>query len=61
MFYINTEDSKEAFKRLCNSVYFVDKTGIISVLVPYIGTEQNYFCITRPHCKSLSRTSCALL
>ena len=48
MFYINTEGSKEAFQKLLNSVYFVDKTGLISALVPCIGTEQTYFCITRP-------------
>ncbi len=48
MFYINTQSSKTAFQKLLNSQYFVDKTGLISALVPFIGTEQTYFCITRP-------------
>ena len=48
MFYLNTEDSKEAFQKLLNSFYFVDKTALISAIVPYIGSEQTYFCITRP-------------
>ena len=48
MFYINTEDSKEEFKELKRAVYFVDKTGIISAVVPYIGVPEKYICITRP-------------
>ena len=48
MFYINAQSSKTAFQKLTRSTYFVDKTGFISSLVPYIGTEQTYFCITRP-------------
>ena len=48
MKYLNPESSKTALQKLLNSVYFVDKTGLISALVPYIGTEQTYFCLTRP-------------
>ena len=48
MLYINEEDSKTAFEKLRRSTYFVDKTEIISTIVPYIGTEQTYICITRP-------------
>ena len=48
MFFINAQSSKTAFQKLTRSTYFVDKTGLISSLVPFIGTEQTYFCITRP-------------
>ena len=48
MFYVNTENSKEEFIELKRDIYFVDKTGIISAVVPYIGVPRKYICITRP-------------
>ncbi len=48
MLYINAQSSKKEFEGLRRSTYFVDKTGLISALVPYIGTAEAYVCITRP-------------
>ena len=48
MRYINPKDSKELFEKLLSSPYFVDKSDFIGELVPFIGTEQCFICITRP-------------
>ena len=48
MFYLNTEDSKEEFTELKRDIYFVDKTGLISAVVPSICVPRKYICITRP-------------
>ncbi len=48
MLYINEIFSKKEFCGLRYDDYFVDKTGIISAVVPRIGTPRRYICITRP-------------
>ncbi len=48
MLYINEIFSKKEFRALRYDDYFVDKTGIISAVVPRIGTPRRYICITRP-------------
>ena len=48
MRYINPIDSKELFEKLLRSPYFVDKSDFIGKIVPFIGTEQSFICITRP-------------
>lgn len=46
--YINTDDSKKEFAELKRDIYFVDKTGLISALIPSIGVPCKHICITRP-------------
>lgn len=48
MRYLNSERTKRAFGYLLNSPYVVDKTGIVSTLVPFIGVENRFVCVTRP-------------
>ena len=46
--YLNTKRPLENFKELYDDNYFVDKTGIISILSEKISTKGKYVCITRP-------------
>ena len=38
----------EAFKSVASDTYFVDKSDIIDELIPAIGRERRFVCITRP-------------
>lgn len=46
--YLNTMRPLENYKKLFNTEYFVDKSGIIAELNKRINTTDGYVCITRP-------------
>ena len=46
--YLNTSTSFILYKQLMNSEYFVDKSGIISMINKRIQTVTKYICITKP-------------
>ena len=46
--YLNSKAPFENYRSIASDPYFVDKTALISELVPAIGKEQRFFCITRP-------------
>ena len=46
--YINSDASLVGYQRIAGSPYFVDKTGMASAVVPFIGSDGGYICITRP-------------
>ena len=46
--FLNSIIPYEAYRRIANSRYFVDKTALLSELVPALDLEERYFCITRP-------------
>ncbi len=48
MRYLNPKQPRQALQFLLNSPYVVDKTGILSVLVPFINVENRFVCVTRP-------------
>ena len=44
-------DSKvpfEAYKSVVSGRYFVDKSKLLEELFPALGTEERFYCITRP-------------
>ena len=46
--YLNSRMPFEAFKAVAAGKYFVDKSEILQELIPSMGTEERFFCITRP-------------
>lgn len=46
--YLNSKSPTLNYAKVCSSPYFVDKTELISKLIPMIDAENNYLCITRP-------------
>ena len=46
--YLNSRTPFESYKATIAGVYFVDKTSLISELLPAFSTEDRYYCITRP-------------
>lgn len=48
--YLNPYRNRQAFEDLLRSPYVVDKTGIVSALVPFIGVENRFVCVARPRC-----------
>ena len=46
--YLNSSEALTAFAEVYKSPYFVDKSEIISEIIPRIGTTEKYICITRP-------------
>ncbi len=46
--FLNTAAPYEKYKIAMSDKYFVDKTKLISELIPDLGIEQRYICITRP-------------
>ena len=46
--YLNNTSSYEAYRKVKNSPYFVDKTHILTKIIPIIETSENCLCITRP-------------
>lgn len=46
--YLNNTSSYEAYRKVKNSTYFVDKTHILTKIIPRIETSENCLCITRP-------------
>ena len=46
--YLNNTSSYEAYRKVKNSPYFVDKSHILTKIIPRIETSENCLCITRP-------------
>ena len=46
--YLNNTSSYGAYRKVKNSPYFVDKTHILTKIIPRIETSENWLCITRP-------------
>lgn len=46
--YLNNIDSLIAYTKVYKSPYFVDKSVLLTELIPRIGTTENYICLTRP-------------
>lgn len=46
--YLNPISVYDAYSREVNSPYFVDKSLLLTELIPRIETNTNYICITRP-------------
>lgn len=46
--YLNSRMPFEAFKAVSAGKYFVDKSEILQEIIPSMGTEERFFCITRP-------------
>ena len=45
---MNNTSSYEAYRKVKNSPYFVDKSHILTKIIPRIETSENCLCITRP-------------
>ncbi len=46
--FLNSVAPYEKYKAVMSDQYFVDKTALLNELIPALGTEQRYICITRP-------------
>lgn len=46
--YLNSIAPYAKYKALSSSAYFVDKTALLDELIPVLGEEPQYICITRP-------------
>ncbi len=46
--FLNSKVPFEMFKSMALDPYFVDKSWLISELIPSLGREKRFFCITRP-------------
>lgn len=46
--YLNSRRSYTLYQNIANSNYFVDKTKILTELIPLMNTAANCICITRP-------------
>jgi hypothetical protein len=46
--YLNSAAPYAAYKKVFNSPYFVDKSLMLSEIIPRINTTEQYVCITRP-------------
>ena len=46
--FLNTVVPFNTYQATASGTYFVDKTPLIDELLPAIGTEERFFCITRP-------------
>lgn len=46
--FLNTIEPYEKYKVVVEDTYFVDKTALLEELIPALGKENRFFCITRP-------------
>ena len=46
--FLNSRIPFEAYKATVAGKYFIDKTELIKELIPAIGTDERFLCITRP-------------
>ncbi len=46
--YLNSIVPFNAYQTTASGMYFVDKSSLLDELLPAIGTEERFFCITRP-------------
>lgn len=47
-FFLNSAAPYEKYKSVVTDTYFVDKTSLLEELIPSLGKEKRFFCITRP-------------
>lgn len=52
--FLNSKMPYEAYRKTTSGQYFVDKSAMLRELMPVIGTEERYICITRPRRFGLS-------
>lgn len=46
--FLNSKTPFEAYKIVASGNYFVDKSKLLEELIPELGTEERFYCITRP-------------
>lgn len=46
--FLNSRAPYEAYRRVAAEKYFVDKTELLTELIPALGAAERFFCITRP-------------
>ncbi len=46
--YLDSRNPYESYKAAATGTYFVDKSALLKELIPALGTEERFFCITRP-------------
>lgn len=46
--FLNSDVPNEVYKSVASDTYFVDKTLLLDELIPALGKEKRFFCITRP-------------
>lgn len=46
--FLNSKIPFDAFASVASGRYFVDKSALLGELIPALGTEERFFCITRP-------------
>ena len=46
--FLNSTAPYEAYRAVAAGRYFVDKSALIGELLPGLGTEERFYCITRP-------------
>jgi len=46
--FLNSIAPYKKYKSIVTDIYFVDKTALIDELIPLLGKEKRFFCITRP-------------
>jgi hypothetical protein len=46
--YLNSISPYRKYQAVVTDTYFVDKTALIEELLPALGKEKRYFCITKP-------------
>lgn len=46
--FLNSRIPVDSYKATASEKYFVDKTALIAELIPALGRNQRFFCITRP-------------
>ena len=46
--FLNSIVPYEKYRSVAEDTYFVDKTALLAELIPALGKEKRYFCITRP-------------
>lgn len=46
--YLNSRIPSDAYKATASGTYFVDKSMLLNELIPALGMDQRFLCITRP-------------
>ncbi|MEZ3433620.1 MAG: ATP-binding protein [Lachnospiraceae bacterium] len=46
--FLNSRGPYERYKAMVSDIYFVDKSALLTELIPALGKPNKYFCITRP-------------
>ena len=46
--FLNSANPYKKYRTMIRDPYFVDKTDLLESLIPALGKEQRYLCVTRP-------------